>query len=115
VSRQATVALHGNRYELDPALEHRRVELVFDPFDLEHVRVRFQGRPMGEARPLVIGRHVHPRARREPTEPSGSAPTGIDYLGLIEARHRASKEHRIDYRTLQHHNDDDEQQEEGQR
>lgn len=108
-SRQATVTLHGNRYELDPALERRRVELIFDPFDLEHVQVRFQGRPMGEARPLQISRHVHPRARYEPTEPSEPAPTGIDYLGLIEARRREQLERRIDYRALQHHNENEEE------
>jgi putative transposase len=111
-SKQATVTLHGNRYELDPALERRRVELIFDPFDLEHIQVRFQGRAMGEARPLEISRHVHPRARHEPTEPSEPAPTGIDYLGLIEARRREQLERRIDYRALQHHN---ENQEEDQR
>jgi putative transposase len=105
-SRQATVTLHGNRYELDPALQRQRVELVFDPFDLEHVQVRFQGRPMGEARPLEISRHVHPRARREPTDLSDPGPTGIDYLALIEARRREALERRIDYRALQHHNEE---------
>jgi transposase InsO family protein len=99
-SRQATVSLHGNRYELDPVLERRRVELVFDPFDLERVQVRFQGRPMGEARPLRISRHVHPRARRESTADEQLGPSGIDYLALIEARRREELEQRIDYRAL---------------
>jgi transposase, IS6 family len=30
-----TVSLHGNRYQVDPALAGHQVELVFDPFDLE--------------------------------------------------------------------------------
>lgn len=101
-SKQATVTLHGNRYELDPALERRRVELTFDPFDLERVQVRFQGRPMGQARPLVISRHVHPRARHEPADVEPATATGIDYLALIEARRRERLEARIDYRALQH-------------
>jgi putative transposase len=100
VTAQATVTLFGNRYELDPALARHRVELVFDPFCLEHVQVRFQGRPMGIAIPREIGRHVHPRARPEPTADSQPKPTGIDYLGLIEARRREHLERRIDYRTL---------------
>jgi putative transposase len=100
VTAQATVTLFGNRYELDPALARHRVELVFDPFDLERVQVRFQGRPMGNAVPREIGRHVHPRARPEPTADSQPKPTGIDYLGLIEARRREHLERRIDYRTL---------------
>lgn len=112
-SAHATVTLHGNRYELDPALQHRRVELVFDPFDLEHVQVRFHGRPMGEARPLEISRHVHPRARREPTDQGEPRATGIDYLALIEARRREQLERRIDYRAL-HRQDDEHDQKENQ-
>ena len=34
VTRTATVSMHGNRYQVDPALAGRRVELIFDPFDL---------------------------------------------------------------------------------
>ena len=97
---QATVTLFGNRYELDPALARHRVELVFDPFDLEHVQVRFQGRPMGTAIPREIARHVHPRARREPSADGQPKPTGIDFLALIETRRREQLERRIDYRTL---------------
>src|SRR5438034_6070055 len=31
VSKTALVSLHGNRYQVDPALARRRVELAFDP------------------------------------------------------------------------------------
>ena len=47
VTKTATVSLHGNTYQLEAALTGRKVELVFDPFDLTHVEVRHQGRPMG--------------------------------------------------------------------
>jgi putative transposase len=40
VTKTAQVSLHGNHYELDPALVGRRVQLVFDPFDLTHLEVR---------------------------------------------------------------------------
>lgn len=97
---QATVTVHSNHYEIDPALARRRVELIFDPMDMEHVEVRFQGRSMGLAVPRQIRRHVHPRATPEPGTDSDPKPTGIDYLGLIEARRREQLERRIDYRTL---------------
>ena len=100
--------MHGNRYELDAALARQQVELIFDPFDLSRVQVRADGRPAGEAVALQIRRHVHPRARREPAPGEEPKQTGIDYLGLIEARHRARQQRRIDYRRLQH-DDDDEQ------
>ena len=86
VRKTATVSLHGNTYQVDPSLALRKVELVFDPFDLASIEVRWQGRPAGQAIPHVIGRHAHPKAR--PEQPVPPAPvTGIDYIGLIDAAH----------------------------
>jgi putative transposase len=99
VTRTATVSLHGNQYEVDPALVGRKVELVFDPFDLTRIEVRYQHRPFGTAIPLVIGRHTHPQAEREVPPPP--APTGIDYLKLLaEKRDAELGGHRIDYASL---------------
>ena len=86
VRKTATVSLHGNTYQVDPSLAGRRVELVFDPFDLASIEVRWQGRPAGQAIPHVIGRHAHPKARPEQPAPPVPA-TGIDYLALIDAAH----------------------------
>jgi putative transposase len=97
VTKTATVSLHSNTYQVDAALVGRKVELVFDPFDLTRIEVRWAGRPMGAALPVVIGRHAHPAARPEPgVEPPPPA-TGIDYLRLIEARAGAELERRISY------------------
>jgi putative transposase len=101
VTKTATVSLHGNHYEVDAALVGRRCELIFDPFDLTRIEVRFQGRPLGLAVPVTIGRHTHPRARSEPPGPPAAA-TGIDYLGLL--RDQRDRDVRggsgIDYRDL---------------
>ena len=93
------MSLHSNQYEVDPALVGRKVELVFDPFDLTRIEVRYQHRPMGLAVPLVIGRHTHPQAQRElPPPPTG---TGIDYLRLLaEQRDAELGGHPIDYSAL---------------
>lgn len=86
VRKTATVSLHGNTYQVDPSLALRKVELVFDPFDLTSIEVRWQGRPAGQAIPHVIGRHAHPKAR--PEQPAPPAPaTGIDYMGLLDTAH----------------------------
>jgi putative transposase len=99
VTKTATVSLHGNQYEVDPALVGRKVELVFDPFDLTRIEVRYQHRPFGTAIPLVIGRHTHPQAERELPPPPTS--TGIDYLKLLaEKRDAELGGHRIDYASL---------------
>jgi len=97
VTKTATVSLFGNHYEVDQALIARRVELVFDPFDLERITVRYLDNDFGLAVPQKIGRHVHPMAKVAP--PLGP-PTGIDYLGLIEARHRSATGAPIGYARL---------------
>ena len=99
VTKTATISLHGNRYEVDAALIGRTVEVVFDPFDLTTLDVRYQGRPMGLAVPHRIGRHVHPDARPDLPAPP-PAPTGIDYLALVAAAHRAELAARINYNDL---------------
>lgn len=99
VTKTATLSLHGNTYEVDAALIGRKVEVVFDPFDLTSLQVRYQGRPMGTAVPHRIGRHVHPDARPD-LPPQPASPTGIDYLGLVAARHRAELAVRINYTDL---------------
>ena len=69
VRKTATVSLHGNTYQVDPSLAGRKVELIFDPFDLTSIEVRWQGSPAGQAIPHVIGRHAHPKARPEQPAP----------------------------------------------
>jgi putative transposase len=100
VTKTATVSLHANRYQVDPALSGRPVELVFDPFDLTEIQVRYAGRPMGLAVPERLGRHVHPAARPDPVDPPVAAPTGIDYLALVQARVTAETRQRIAYADL---------------
>src|SRR5919109_30419 len=98
VTKTATMSLHGNQYAVDAALVGRKVELIFDPFDLTRIEVRYQHRPFGTAVPLVIGRRTHPQAERELPTP---APTGIDYLRLLaEKRDAELGGHRIDFASL---------------
>ena len=100
VTKTATVGLHGNKYEVDAALAGRKVELVFDPFDLTSIEVRWHGRPMGTAIPQRIGRHVHAKARPDETTPPAPTRTGIDYLHLVEAQHTADLAERVQYSQL---------------
>lgn len=97
VTKTATVSLHSNTYEVDAALVGRKVELVFDPFDLTRIEVRWSGRPMGAGVPRVIGRHAHPAARPEPGIEVPPPATGIDYLALIDSRAQAELGQRTSY------------------
>jgi putative transposase len=100
VTKQALVSLFGNRYQVDPALVGATVELVFDPFDLGRIQVRYQQRPMGAAVPFQLGRHVHPAATPDPAEPVTGRPSGIDYLAMVEQRIAATQRRRIAYASL---------------
>jgi putative transposase len=99
VTKVATVSLHGNVFEVDAALVGSKVDVVFDPFDLTVVEIRFRGRPMGAGIPVVIGRHSHPQAR--PVAAPPPSPTGIDYLGLVASRHEAELARAINYAEMQ--------------
>ena len=81
-------------------LAGRKVECVFDPFDLTVLEIFWNGSPYGTAVPRVIGRHSHPKAK--PEEPGTPPPaTGIDYLAIIAAEHaEAVRRHRIRYDAL---------------
>ncbi len=100
VAKTATVSLHNNVYQVDAALVGRKVELVFDPFDLADVEVRYRARSYGLAVAFRIGRHAHPKARPEHVQPPAPAPTGIDYLRLVDAAHDAALGGRVNYAAL---------------
>lgn len=99
VTSFATVALHGNRYEVEPALVGRTIDLLFTPFDLTIIEVEYQGRPMGRAIPHQVTRHVHPAVK--PDAPGPVEATGIDYLHLLEGAHHTEAGQAINYLALQ--------------
>ncbi len=98
VTKTATVSLAGNKYEVDPALVGKRVELRYDPEDMSSLSVYLESRLAGVAKPFVLGHHVHPAVpqavRAQPQ------PTGIDYLDLVRRAHDAAFTEQISYREL---------------
>jgi putative transposase len=99
VTKTATISLHGNRYQVDPALCGRKVEVLYNPVDLTTgMRVRWRGAEMGEAVPHVIGRHSHPGIA--PAAPAPAAPTGIDYLRMVAEARREQQAASINFAAL---------------
>jgi len=98
VTRTATVSLAGNRYEVDPGLVGKRVELRYDPEDMTTLSVYLEGRLVGVAKPFMLGQHVHPAVpqavRAQPQ------PTGVDYLNLVLRTFEADITEQISYREL---------------
>ena len=88
------MSLHSNIYQVDPLLAGMTVELTYDPFDLAGpVTVTASGVRSSDAVPLDIGRHVHPKAAgaiKDADTGATNTTSGIDYLRLIEHRHKDS-------------------------
>ena len=70
MTKTATVSLHGNTYQVEAALVGRKVELVFSPFNLEHIEVRYRD---SQLRPGGAAPHHPPRP---PESPTGNTRTG---------------------------------------
>ena len=88
VTKTATVSLHGNTYEVEAVLVGCKVELVFSPFDLQHIEVHYRGARYGQAVPFRITRHTHPKARPETPDAAPVPNTGIAYLQLVTDAHQ---------------------------
>lgn len=98
VTKTATISLEGNIYAVEPALAGRRVEVRYDPEDLTRLDIYLNGAPAGIAVPFKIGRHVAktvPQAARPAVEA-----TGIDYLGMVLAKHEDETIGTIHYRQV---------------
>lgn len=102
VTKTATVSLFSNRYEVEPFLVGRTVELRFDPEDLAAIDVVVAGEVVCQAVPFRIGRHVHPAVpQAQPAPPESEEGPGIDYLGLVRlAEEEAQGAGRIAYREV---------------
>jgi putative transposase len=102
VAKTATVSFQANRYEVDPALVGRRVELIFDPFDLTRIEIRHNGQSFGLAVPHRISTHVHAQVdgRRDHPDQRPPTPTGLDYLALIQAEHDHADRASINFADL---------------
>ena len=86
VTKTALVSLQGNTYQVDPLLVGRRVELVFDPFDLTDIAVRYARTRLGSPRSRT-GSAATPTPRPDPN-PTRAAGTDRDRLpGLIDTTH----------------------------
>jgi putative transposase len=99
VRKTGTVAVEGNVYSVDPFLAGRKVECVFDPFDMTELTVYWQGRKVGRAVPQVIGRHAPPKAPPD-EDPPPAALTGIDYLQLIADADQAALAEQLNLAAL---------------
>jgi putative transposase len=97
----AVIKFHGGKYTVDKALAGRRVEVLFDPWDLTVLHVRYRSRDYGTAVPLVIGRHAHPKTdKHDPPAPPPGDQDGAPYLDLLAAAHDTRLSQALNYRHI---------------
>jgi putative transposase len=97
VRRDATLSLQGNRYQVEPQLAGRTLELRFDPFDLSHIELYLEGTPLGLATVVVQHRQRHLAVERLATEPPDppKPKSSLDYLAALRAEYQAQQQREL--------------------
>jgi Mu transposase, C-terminal./Integrase core domain. len=85
VNKAGCISLYGETYEVDSYLSNRVVTLKYDPYDPREVRVFYQGKECGAARPLDPTRE---RALPSALPKERPAPTGLSFLDLLVRERR---------------------------
>lgn len=89
VDKTHCFSLHGNTYEVDPALARQRVLLRFDPYDLNQIQIWYEGKRYPDAVPFRMRQARHPGVE-QPQAPV--AVKGLNYLDLARQEHEARKQ-----------------------
>ena len=89
IHKDCTFQLMGNYYEVMPALVHQEIEIRFDPYDIETVKIYLAGDFFQQSQIFRI-----PPQRREPKVIAEDAKvsTGINYLARLVDEHKEVKE-----------------------
>ncbi|MEA3347029.1 MAG: DDE-type integrase/transposase/recombinase, partial [Candidatus Auribacterota bacterium] len=91
VHKDCTFQLMGNYYEVMPALKGQKINIRFDPDDLEIVKVYLAGDFFQQAKIL----RMPPQRRKKQIENSPKPHTGINYLNRLVDEHRILKDERM--------------------
>jgi putative transposase len=97
VRKDATIALQGNRYQVEPHLAGRTLELRFDPFDLSQIELYLDGTRLGLATVIVQNRQRHLAVERLATEPPDppKPKSSLDYLAALRAEYQAQQQREL--------------------
>jgi len=97
VRRDATLSLQGNRYQVEPHLAGRTLELRFDPFDLSQIELYLEDTRLGLATVVVQNRQRHLAVERLATEPPDppKPKSSLDYLAALRAEYQAQQQREL--------------------
>jgi len=97
VRKDATLSLQGNRYQVEPHLAGRTLELRFDPFDLSQIELYLDSTHLGLATVVVQNRQRHLAVERLATEPPDppKPKSSLDYLAALRAEYQAQQQREL--------------------
>ena len=97
VRKDATLSLQGNRYQVEPNLAGRTLELRFDPFDLSQIELWHDGADLGLATVVIQNRQRHLAVEHLATEPPEppKPKSSLDYLAALRAEYRAQQQRQL--------------------
>ena len=97
VRKDATLSLQGNRYQVEPHLAGRTLELRFDPFDLSQIELYLDGTRLGLATVVTQNRQRHLAVERLATEPPDppKPKSSLDYLAALRAEYQAQQQREL--------------------
>ena len=100
--KDATLSLQGNRYQVEPHLAGRTLELRFDPFDLSQIELYLDGgvgdnARLGLATVVTQNRQRHLAVERLATEPPDppKPKSSLDYLAALRAEYHAHQQREL--------------------
>jgi hypothetical protein len=90
VRKDGCIELQGNTYQVDPTFAGRKLQLLFDPFDLSHIELFFGGNSFGKATVIQQGREKHIAVERLATQPIDppKPKTSLDYLAALRSEYQ---------------------------
>ena len=94
VRKDGTISLQGNRYQVEPHLAGRTLQLRFDPFDLSQVDLFLEDVSLGRANLLAQARRQHSAVERLVSDPALAASSTrftIDFLAAIRVEYEAQQ------------------------
>lgn len=94
VRKDGSILLQGNRYQVEPHLAGRTLQLRFDPFDLSQLDLFLDDVSLGRANLLAQARQQHSAVERlvsDPAHAPSSTQFTIDFLAAIQAEYEAQQ------------------------
>jgi transposase InsO family protein len=85
----STVSVDGIRFVVDPSLRGRRVHVLYDPFDMDHVLVEYDGRIIQRAKQQKAGEQ--PPQLDEPEQEQATT----DYLAMLRGDYEKRKQREL--------------------